>query len=49
MSSIRIGAGGCAIEGIRTSLNLRHCRVYHPWMDVKGQAEKLRKINADEY
>jgi hypothetical protein len=27
----------------------RNCRVYHPWMDVKGQAEKLSKINADEY
>ena len=23
--------------------------VYHPWMDVKGRAEKLSNINADEY
>jgi hypothetical protein len=49
MSRIRIGAGWCAIEGIRTSLNLPNCRGYHPWMDVKGQAEKLSKVNADEY
>ena len=37
------------IKGIKTSLNLRTRRVYHPWLDLNGGAEKPNEIKLDEY
>ncbi len=38
-----------AQDGIKTSLNLRTRRVYHPWMDLNGGAGKPNEIKLDEY
>jgi hypothetical protein len=44
-----MGTRPCAIKGIKTSLNLRTRRVYHPWLDLNGGAEKPNEIKLDEY
>jgi len=45
----RIGAGWCPIGWGRTCVNLGIRWVDHPWIDVKGEVEKLSNINADKY
>ena len=49
LTSVRMGAGWCAIARGRTSLNLGIGRLYHRRKDLRGRAEKRNDFNEDEY